>query len=105
MKSTIIKIVLGIVVVLIAYFGLYGNITNEIHVRKIMDQRVKENIQKLKDLREIRLEYKRQKGHYADNADSLIYFLFNTEVTYIDTEKAPTEYPGLLEFIWSVYWE
>jgi hypothetical protein len=53
-----------------------------------MDNRKSENIQKLKDLREIQLEYKRQKGHYADNADSLIYFLFNTEVTYINTEKA-----------------
>ena len=41
-----------------------ANITNEIHVRKIMDKRAKENIQRLKDLREIQLEYKRQKGYY-----------------------------------------
>ena len=88
MKSTIIKIVLLSIVICLAYFGLYANITNEIHVRKIMDKRAKENIQRLKDLREIQLEYKRQKGHYADNADSLIYFLFNTEVTYVNTEKA-----------------
>ena len=88
MKYTIIKIVLGIIVVALAYFGLYGNITNEIHVRKIMDQRVKENIQKLKDLREIQLEYKRQKGHYSNSADSLMHFLFNDKVTFINTEKA-----------------
>ena len=88
MKSTIIKIVLLSIVICLAYFGLYDNITNEIYVREKMDERKSENIQKLKDLREIQLEYKRQKGYYADNADSLIYFLFNTEVTYINTEKA-----------------
>ena len=88
MKSTIIKIVLLSIVICLAYFGLYDNITNEIYVREKMDERKAENIQKLKDLREIQLEYKRQKGYYADNADSLIYFLFNTEVTYINTEKA-----------------
>tara|TARA_Y100000385_G_scaffold58557_2_gene56483 strand:+ start:717 stop:2435 length:1719 start_codon:yes stop_codon:yes gene_type:complete len=88
MKSTIIKIVLLSIVICLAYFGLYDNITNEIYVRERMDERKAENIQKLKDLREIQLEYKRQKGQYADNADSLIYFLFNTEVTYINTEKA-----------------
>ena len=88
MKSTIIKIVLATIVILLAYFGLYANITNEIHVRKVMDERAKENIQRLKDLREIQLEYKRQKGHYSDNADSLTHFLFNTKVTFVNTEKA-----------------
>ena len=78
--SIIIKIVLGTIVILLAYFGLYANITNEIHVRKVMDERSKENIQRLKDLREIQLEYKRQKGHYSDNSDSLTHFLFNTEI-------------------------
>ena len=91
MKSiTIIitSILLGAIVILLAYFGLYANITNEIHVRKVMDERAKENIQRLKDLREIQLEYKRQKGYYSDNSDSLTHFLFNTEVTFINTEKA-----------------
>ena len=50
MKPTIIKIVLGTIVILLAYFGLYANITNEIYVRKVMDKRVQENIQRLKDL-------------------------------------------------------
>jgi len=91
MKSIIIiitSIVLGAIVILLAYFGLYENITNEIHVRKVMDERAKENIQRLKDLREIQLEYKRQKGYYSDNSDSLTHFLFNTEVTFVNTEKA-----------------
>ena len=91
MKSiTIIitSIVLGVIIILLAYFGLYANITNEIHVRKVMDERAKENIQRLKDLREIQLEYKRQKGYYSDNSDSLTHFLFNTEVTFVNTEKA-----------------
>ena len=45
MKSTIIKIVLGIGVVLLAYFGLYANLKDEIHIRKVMDERKKENIE------------------------------------------------------------
>ena len=91
MKSIIIiitSIVLGAIVILLAYFGLYANITNEIHVRKVMDERTQENIQRLKDLREIQLEYKRQKGYYSNNSDSLTHFLFNTEVTFVNTEKA-----------------
>ena len=39
MKSTIIKIVLLSIVICLAYFGLYDNITNEIYVREKMDER------------------------------------------------------------------
>ena len=53
-----------------------------------MDKRKSENIQRLKDLREIQLEYKRQNGTYTGNSDTLIHFLFNTEVEFINTEKA-----------------
>ena len=88
MKTTVIKFTLWLVIIFLAYFGLYGNITNEIHVRKVMDQRKSENIQRLKDLREIQLEYKRQKGIYTNNPDSLVYFLFNTEIEFINSEKA-----------------
>ena len=42
----------------------------------------------MKDLREIQLEYKRQNGTYTGNSDTLIHFLFNTEVEFINTEKA-----------------
>ena len=43
MKSTIIKIILLSIVISLAYFGLYDNITNEIHVRKVMNNRKAEN--------------------------------------------------------------
>ena len=43
------------------YYGLYGNITNEIHVRKVMDKRKSENIQRLKDLREIQARIQKTK--------------------------------------------
>ena len=88
MKSILIKSVLWIVIILLAYFGLYGNITNEIHVREVMDERKSENIQRLKDLREIQLEYKRQNGFYSNNADTLVHFLFNTEIEFVNSEKA-----------------
>ena len=88
MNSTITKFILWVIIICLAYFGLYGNITNEIHVRKVMDKRKSENIQRLKDLREIQLEYKRQNGTYTGNSDTLIHFLLNTEVEFINTEKA-----------------
>ena len=91
MKSILIKSVLWIGIILLAYFGLYGNITNEIHVRKVMDERKEENIQRLKDLREIQLEYKRQNGNYTNNADSLTHFLFNTKIKYINSEAAEND--------------
>ena len=53
-----------------------------------MDDRKSENIQRLKDLREIQLEYKRQNGTYTNNPDSLVDFLFNTEIEFINSEKA-----------------
>ena len=69
MKSIIIiitSIVLGAIVILLAYFGLYANITNEIHVRKVMDERAKENIQRLKDLRE-------SEGGLREEKDARLY--------------------------------
>ena len=74
MKNTVIKFTLWLIIIFLVYFGLYGNITNEIHVRKVMDDRKSENIQRLKDLREIQLEYKRQNGTYTNNPDSLVDF-------------------------------
>ena len=88
MKTTVIKFTLWLVIIFLAYYGLYGNITNEIHVRKVMDERKSENIQRLKDLREIQLEYKRQNGTYTNNPDSLVHFLFNTEIEFINSERA-----------------
>ena len=91
MKSTIIKITLWVIIIFLAYFGLYGNITNEIHVRKVMDERKSENIQRLKDLREVQLEYKRQNGTYTEYPDSLIHFLFNTDIEFVNSEKADAD--------------
>ena len=86
MNNTITKFILWVIIICLAYFGLYGNITNEIHVREVMDKRKSENIQRLKDLREIQLEYKRQNGTYTGNSDTLLHFLFNTEVEFVNTE-------------------
>ena len=75
--STIIKISLGTIVVLLAYFGLYANITNEIHQREVMDIRKEDNIQRLLDLSEVQIKYKAEKGYYTNNPDALTDFLDN----------------------------
>ena len=77
MKHIIVKILLGTIVVLLAYFGLYANITNEIHQREVMDIRKEDNIQRLLDLSEVQIKYKAEKGYYTNNPDALTDFLDN----------------------------
>lgn len=91
MKSIIIKSILWVGVFALAYFGLYDNITNEIKVREVMDARKIENIQKLKDLREVQLQYKKDKGYYADNGDTLLRYLFHANSTFINSDRADND--------------
>lgn len=91
MKKLTLKLVIWGGVIALAYFGLFGNITNEIAVRGDMDIRKAENIQRLKDLREIQLQYKRSKGYYAENLDSLYEFLYNGQIEFINTDKADND--------------
>ena len=87
MKSIIIRSVLWVGVILLAYFGLYANITNEIHVRDVMDIRKSQNIQKLQDLAEIQIRFKRDHGFYAGSEDELLSYL-NSSVEVQNTDKA-----------------
>ena len=89
--SIIIGVFLGIGLIALAYFGLFVDIKDEIELRDVMDKRKFENIQKLKDLRAIQLQYKRDNGYYANNEEVLIKYLLNHKVKFINTDKADND--------------
>ena len=84
MKSVygIIGGLLTVGIVLLIYFGLFVDISDEIELRKVMDIRKSENIQNLKDLRQVQLQYKKDKGYYANHADTLLDYLLNGKVEF-----------------------
>ena len=86
MKSTIIKITLWIGIIALAYFGLYGNITNEIKVRKSMNNRIKE-IEEVRKLTESRIKslIKKDAKPYNKLKQKVLYCKYCK--TYMTTEE------------------
>ena len=92
MKAKNIVLLLIPINILLAYF-IYNSITSEIEFNKAAKIRIAENVQKLKDLRQIQVKYKQTKGIYANNFDDLLFFLENDSLTII---KAIGETPDSL---------
>ena len=88
-KIAIILIPLNIILA----FLIYNSINSEIDFQAAAKNRIAENIQKLKDLRQVQIAYKKVKNNYANNFDDLIYFLENDSMPII---KAIGERPDTL---------
>ena len=88
-KIAIILIPLNIILA----FLIYNGINSEIDFQAAAKNRIAENIQKLKDLRQVQIAYKKVKNNYANNFDDLIYFLENDSMPII---KAIGERPDTL---------
>ena len=78
-KITLILIPINII---LAFF-VYDSISSEIKFIKQAKERITENVQKLKDLRTLQIAYKRENEVFADNFNSLLYFLENDSTTII----------------------
>ena len=78
-KIAIILIPLNIILA----FLIYNSINSEIDFQAAAKNRIAENIQKLKDLRQVQIAYKKVKNNYANNFDDLIYFLENDSMPII----------------------
>ena len=78
-KITLILIPINII---LAFF-VYDSIRSEIKFIKQAKERIAENVQKLKDLRTLQIAYKRENEVFADNFNSLLYFLENDSTTII----------------------
>lgn len=79
----IISVALGILVLILSYL-IYESIAAPVRFQKKMEKREKVAIQRLKDIREAQVAYKNKYDKYADNFDSLIHFLKNDSIMYID---------------------
>ena len=78
--------------ILLVYF-VYNSINSEVEFQKVAKVRIAENIQKLKDLRQVQIAYKKVNHTYANNFESLIDFLENDSMPII---KAIGETPDTL---------
>tara|TARA_B100001758_G_scaffold121463_1_gene104446 strand:- start:135 stop:773 length:639 start_codon:yes stop_codon:yes gene_type:complete len=92
MKAKTLAIIL-IPLNIILFYLIYNSINSEVEFNNAAKIRIAENVQKLKDLRQVQVKYKQAKGVFADNFESLIYFLENDSMPIV---KATGETPDSL---------
>ena len=77
----------------ILFYLVFNSINSEVAFNEEAEIRIAENVQKLKDLRQLQIKYKQNKGEFADNFESLINFLENDSIAIV---KATGETPDSL---------
>ena len=92
MKSKQIALILIPLNILLAYF-VFNSINGQVEFNKDAKIRIAENVQKLKDLRQVQVKYKQTKGAFANSFEELTYFLENDSMTIV---KAIGETPDSL---------
>ena len=92
MKAKQIALILIPLNIILAYF-VFNSIDSEVEFNKEAKVRIAENVQKLKDLRQVQTKYKQAKGTFADNFRVLTHFLENDSVSIV---KAIGETPDTL---------
>ena len=92
MKAKHIALVLIPLNILLAYF-VFNSINGQVEFNKDAKIRIAENVQKLKDLRQVQVKYKQTKGTFANSFEALTYFLENDSITIV---KAIGETPDSL---------
>jgi hypothetical protein len=92
MKAKQIALILIPLNIILAYF-VFNSIDSEVLFNREAKIRISENVQKLKDLRQVQTKYKQAKGTFADNFESLTYFLENDSMSIV---KAIGETPDSL---------
>ena len=92
MKAKQIALILIPLNIILAYF-VYNSINSEVEFQQVAKVRVAENVQKLKDLRQVQIAYKKVNNSYSNNFESLIDFLENDSMAIV---KAIGETPDSL---------
>jgi len=92
MKAKHIALILIPLSLILAYF-VFHSINGEIEFNKEAKVRIAENVQKLKDLRQVQIAYKKVNHTYANNFASLLDFLENDSMVIV---KAIGETPDTL---------
>ena len=89
MKAKKIALILIPINIILFYF-VYNSINSQVKFNEAASIRIAENVQKLKDLRQLQVKYKQTKGEFADSFDDLSDFLLNDSMPII---KATGETP------------
>jgi len=92
MKAKQIALILIPLNIILAYF-VFNSIDSEVEFQKVAKVRITENVQKLKDLRQVQIAYKKVNHTYANNFESLLDFLENDSMVIV---KAIGETPDSL---------
>ena len=92
MKAKQIALILIPLNIILAYF-VFNSIDSELEFQKVAKARITENVQKLKDLRQVQIAYKKVNNTYANNFESLLDFLENDSMVIV---KAIGETPDSL---------
>ncbi|MBT3612324.1 MAG: hypothetical protein HN522_05235 [Flavobacteriales bacterium] len=92
MKAKQIALILIPLNIILAYF-VYNSINSEVEFQQVAKVRIAENVQKLKDLRQVQIAYKKVNNTYSNNFESLIDFLKNDSMAIV---KAIGETPDTL---------
>ncbi|MBK9291264.1 MAG: hypothetical protein IPM52_06535 [Bacteroidetes bacterium] len=90
MKLNILKIVLAVVIVVLAYL-VYDSIMQPIEFLKEKRHRDVEIIQRLKDIRDLQIYYKNAKGSYTASFDSLIAYAAYGEIPVVKIIPDPND--------------
>ena len=92
MKAKQIALILIPLNIILAYF-VFNSVASEVEFQKVAKVRITENVQKLKDLRQVQIAYKKVHHTYANNFESLLDFLENDSMAIV---KAIGETPDSL---------
>ncbi len=92
MKAKQIALILIPLNIILAYF-VFNSVDSEVEFQKVAKIRIAENVQKLKDLRQVQISYKKVNNTYANDFDLLIDFLEHDSLAII---KAIGETPDTL---------
>ena len=82
MKAKQIALILIPLNIILAYF-VFNSIDSEVEFQKVAKVRITENVQKLKDLRQLQIAYKKVNNTYASNFESLLDFLENDSMVIV----------------------
>ncbi len=90
LKYTVIKVVLGIIIIVLAYF-LYESIMRPVRFNKAVNERESVVISQLIDLRTAQQFFRKEYNRYTKNFDSLITFLQTGEIPEVRMIPDPND--------------
>jgi hypothetical protein len=90
MKSTLIKIALGVVIIVLGYF-LYASIMKPIRFQEELSRRNEQIVNRLKDIRTAQTFYKQFNNQYTSSFDTLVEFLKTGEIPVVKMVPDPED--------------